>query len=318
MKRQILTILALLLAVMANAAKKDALKDFPQGSTPQEVGRRLAYHFIDGKHATWSDTKNLGYHEVCTWNGAIMWGRAMGDDVIIRKMKERFDDLLANHKENIPAKNHVDFNMFGSLPLSLYKSFPTEESYKEMGLSYADSQWELPANAKESEKRLARQGYTHAPDVPYYWGRGDGWMAVGLTEVLKALPKDSPYYKRIMKGYRKMMKSLLKYRNDEGLWNQLIDQPDFWTETSGSAMFTYAFIRGVKEGWLPAGTYAPAARKAWLALIPYINKDGDVTNICVGTGKKNDFNYYLDRPKMTGDYHGQGPYLWCAAALLED
>ena len=369
MKRQLLTILALLLALTANAAKKDALKDFPQGSTPQEVGRRLAYHFIDGKHATWGDTKNLGYHEVCTWNGAIMWGRAMGDDVIIRKMKERFDDLLANHKENIPAKNHVDFNMFGSLPLSLYKSFPTEESYKEMGLSYADSQWELPANAKESEKRLARQGYTwqtrmwiddmymitivqawayrttgdrkyidraahemvkyldelqrpnglfyHAPDVPYYWGRGDGWMAVGLTEVLKALPKDSPYYKRIMKGYRKMMKSLLKYRNDEGLWNQLIDQPDFWTETSGSAMFTYAFIRGVKEGWLPAGTYAPAARKAWLALIPYINKDGDVTNICVGTGKKNDFNYYLDRPKMTGDYHGQGPYLWCAAALLE-
>ena len=370
MKRQLLTILALLLVVMANAAKKDALKDFPQGSTPQEVGRRLAYHFIDGKHATWSDTKNLGYHEVCTWNGAIMWGRAMGDDVIIRKMKERFDDLLANHKENIPAKNHVDFNMFGSLPLSLYKSFPTEESYKQMGLSYADTQWELPKNAKESEKRLARQGYTwqtrmwiddmymitivqawayrttgdrkyidraahemvkyldelqrpnglfyHAPDVPFYWGRGDGWMAVGLTEVLDALPKDSPYYKRIMKGYRKMMKSLLRYRNEEGLWNQLIDQPDFWTETSGSAMFTYAFIRGVKKGWLPASTYAPAARKAWLALIPYINSNDDVTNICVGTGKKNDFNYYLDRPKMTGDYHGQGPYLWCAAALMEN
>ena len=85
--------------------------------------------------------------------------------------------------------------------------------------------------------------FYHAPDVPFYWGRGDGWMAVGLTEVLKALPKDSPYYKRIMKGYKKMMKSLLQYRNNEGLWNQLIDQPDFWTETSGSAMFTYAFIR---------------------------------------------------------------------------
>ena len=260
--------------------------------------------------------------------------------------------------------------MFGSLPLSLYKSFPAEESYKEMGLSYADTQWQLPANAKESEKRLARQGYTwqtrmwiddmymitivqawayritgdrkyidraafemvkyldelqrpnglfyHAPDVPFYWGRGNGWMAVGLTEVLDALPKDSPYYKRILKGYKKMMKSLLRYRNDEGIWNQLIDQPDFWTETSGSGMFTYAFIRGVKEGWLPAKTYAPAARKAWLALIPYINSNDDVTNICIGTNKKNDFNYYLDRPKMTGDYHGQAPYLWCAAALLDD
>jgi len=369
MKRHLLGILLLPLALMANAAKSDLLQDFPAGSTPQEVGRRIAYHFADSRHHYWGDSKYIGYHEVCAWNGALMWGRAANDAVILQKMKERFDDLVANHKENLPIQNHVDLNMFGSLPLSLYKSFPTEESYKAMGLSYADTQWQLPANAKESEKRLARQGYTwqtrmwiddmymitivqawayrttgdrkyidraahemvkyldelqrpnglfyHAPDVPYYWGRGDGWMAVGLTEVLDALPKDSPYYKRIMKGYRKMMKSLLKYRNDEGIWNQLIDQPDFWTETSGSAMFTYAFIRGVKEGWLPAKTYAPAARKAWLALIPYINSNNDVTNICVGTNKKNDFNYYLDRPKMTGDYHGQAPYLWCAAALLE-
>ena len=121
MKRQLLTIVTLLFT-LTSMAKNDLLRDFPAGSTPQEVGRRLAYHFIDGKHACWGDTKNLGYHEVCTWNGALMWGRAMGDDVIIRKMKERFDDLLANHKENIPAKNHVDFNMFGSLPLNLYKS----------------------------------------------------------------------------------------------------------------------------------------------------------------------------------------------------
>ena len=114
-----------------------------------------------------------------------------------------------------------------------------------------------------------------------------------------------------------MMKSLLKYRNQEGIWNQLVDQPDFWTETSGSGMFTYAFIRGVKEGWLPAKTYGPAARKAWMALVPYINENNDVREVCVGTNKKNDFDHYLDRPRVAGDYHGQAPYLWCAAALLE-
>lgn len=31
--------------------------------------------------------------------------------------------------------------------------------------------------------------FYHAPDVPYYWGRGDGWMAVGMTELLFNLPK---------------------------------------------------------------------------------------------------------------------------------
>lgn len=362
-----MAVVALLMS-MGLHAQKELLDEFPAGSTPQEIGKRLAYHFADSKHQYWGSSKYIGYHEICAWNGSIMWGKAVGDDTIVQKMKERLDDLVANHAENLPIKNHVDLNMFGSMPLMLFEKYNVP-SYKEMGLSYADTQWQLPAEAKESEKRLARQGYTwqtrmwiddmymitivqawayritgdrkyidraafemvkylnelqtknglfyHAPDVPFYWGRGNGWMAVGLTEVLKALPKDSPYYKTILKGYRKMMKSLLAYRNEEGIWNQLVDQPDFWTETSGSAMFTYAFIRGVKEGWLPAKTYAPAARKAWLALIPYINNNNDVTKICVGTDKKNDFNYYLDRPQMTGDYHGQGPYLWCAAALIE-
>ena len=71
MKRQLLTIVTLLFT-FTSMAKNDLLRDFPAGSTPQEVGRRLAYHFIDGKHACWGDTKNLGYHEVCTWNGALM------------------------------------------------------------------------------------------------------------------------------------------------------------------------------------------------------------------------------------------------------
>ena len=32
---------------------------------------------------------------------------------------------------------------------------------------------------------------------------------------------------------------------------------------------------------------------------------------------ENDKQYYYDRPRAIGDYHGQAPYLWCAAALLE-
>ena len=26
--------------------------------------------------------------------------------------------------------------------------------------------------------------FYHAPDVPFYWGRGDGWVAAGMAEVL--------------------------------------------------------------------------------------------------------------------------------------
>ena len=27
--------------------------------------------------------------------------------------------------------------------------------------------------------------FFHAPDVPFFWGRGDGWVAVGMTEMLR-------------------------------------------------------------------------------------------------------------------------------------
>jgi rhamnogalacturonyl hydrolase YesR len=81
-------------------------------------------------------------------------------------------------------------------------------------------------------------------------------------------------------------------------------------------MFTFAMITGVKNGWLDAATYGPAARKAWLALVGYIDQNADVTSVCVGTGKANDVAYYLARARRTGDFHGQAPVLWCASALL--
>jgi unsaturated rhamnogalacturonyl hydrolase len=158
--------------------------------------------------------------------------------------------------------------------------------------------------------------FYHAPDVPFFWGRGDGWMAAGMSELLRSLPAGNPDRPRIMRGYLTMMESLLKYQDPSGMWRQLIDDPESWPETSSTGMFTFAFITGVKEGWLDEKTYGPAARKAWLSLITYLNENGDIREVCEGTGKKNDRQYYLDRKRNVGDMHGQAPVLWCATALL--
>lgn len=158
--------------------------------------------------------------------------------------------------------------------------------------------------------------FYHAPDVPFFWGRGDGWMAAGMSELLRSLPEDNPDRPRIMQGYKKMMAALLQFQAPDGMWRQLIDDPASWPETSSTGMFTFAMITGVKNGWLDAAVYGPAARKAWLALVTYIDNNGDVREVCEGTNKKNDRQYYLDRKRITGDMHGQAPLLWCAAALL--
>jgi len=51
-------------------------------------------------------------------------------------------------------------------------------------------------------------------------------------------------------------------------------------------------------------------------LVSYIEPNGDIRNVCEGTGKNNNLQYYLDRKGKTGDLHGQAPILWSASALL--
>ena len=82
-------------------------------------------------------------------------------------------------------------------------------------------------------------------------------------------------------------------------------------------MFAYAFITGGKKGWLAQGAYAEPARKAWLALQTYIDADGNVDKVCIGTGQTNSLQFYLTRPTEKGNPHGQAPVLWCAVALLK-
>lgn len=156
--------------------------------------------------------------------------------------------------------------------------------------------------------------FYHTPDTPFFWGRGNGWMAAGTAALLLALPADHPDRPRILAGYVAMMATLLRCQDASGMWHQLIDDPASWPETSATGMFTFAFITGVSQGWLDAATYGPAARRGWLALISYLDADANLREICVGTGAKNDRQYYLDRPRFTGDFHGQAPVLWCANA----
>jgi unsaturated rhamnogalacturonyl hydrolase len=141
-------------------------------------------------------------------------------------------------------------------------------------------------------------------------------MAAGVSELLRAMPAGHPKRARIMAGYRKMMNSLLKYQGKDGMWRQLLDHPEAWPETSGTGMFASAMVTGVKNGWLDQTTFGPAARKAWLGLVARLDRDGNIPDVCAGTNKGTTVEYYLARPRIVGDLHGQAPILWTAAALL--
>jgi unsaturated rhamnogalacturonyl hydrolase len=350
------------------------LTDFPAATSPSEVGKRISEHYLEqpfGNFGRAVAPRQITYPETCLWYGALNFAKVTANKVLEQKLVNRFQPLLGSRDSLLPKPDHVDYTVFGSVPLQIYLQ-TKDPKYLQLGLRYADKQWAAPEGprvnaaswnyynkgltwqtrmwvddmfmitavqsqayrATGDEKYINRAAkemvvyldslqktnglFYHAPDVPFFWGRGNGWFAVGMSELLSSLPQNSPYRSRIMQGYKTMMASLLQYQADDGMWRQLIDDPSSWKETSCTGMFTFAFITGVKRGWLDVKTYAPAARKAWLSLLTYINKDGDITDVCEGTNKKNDRQYYLDRKRNTGDFHGQAPVIWCAAALLNN
>jgi unsaturated rhamnogalacturonyl hydrolase len=338
------------------SAQQDYFSNLPAGSTPQEVGKRLAEHFIPAPH---QGNGTIFYGEVATWYGALTFAQLTHDDALRTELVKKFEPLMPGGAEaaRIPVRHHVDDSIFGVVPLEI--GLQTKDSkYLAYGKWWADRQWENPQpdglsaetrywiddmymltmlqleayRATGDKKYLDRDAlemvsyldklqqpnglFFHAQDVPYFWGRGDGWIAAGSAEILRDLPADHPQRARIMQGYKLMMAALLKYQGKDGMWRQLIDHDEAWPESSSSAMFTFAMITGVKNGWLDGATYGPAARKAWIAVTGYIDQNNDVTSVCEGTNKKNDMEYYFERKRRTGDFHGQAPILWAASALL--
>jgi rhamnogalacturonyl hydrolase YesR len=158
--------------------------------------------------------------------------------------------------------------------------------------------------------------FHHGLGSPFFWGRGNGWVAAGLAEILSVLPRDHIAYPAIATGFSRMADALLRTQRSDGLWGQLIDHPEFWSESSGSAMFAYAFMRGINQGFLSGPQYVSAARRAWGGLAARVEPDGKLRAVCVGTGKGDNLPYYFDRPTITGDLHGQAPLLWLASELV--
>ena len=344
------------LAAMVAPAQQDYFSNWPEGRSPQEVGKRLAEHFVTSPHQY---TATIHYSEVCAWYGALTYAQLTHDDALRDALIKKYQPLMPGGTEadRIPQRHHVDDSIFGIISLEI--AIQTKDAKQlEIGKGWADRQWENPQpdglsgetrywiddmymltilqleayRATGDKKYLDRNAnemvsyldklqqpnglFFHAPDVPFYWGRGDGWVAAGMAEMLRTLPENHPQRARILKGYRLMMSALLNYQGKDGMWRELIDRDDAWPESSSSAMFSFAMITGVKNGWLDAASYGPAARKAWIAVTGYIDQNNDITSVCEGTGKKNDLEYYYERKRRTGDFHGQAPVLWAASALL--
>ncbi len=346
-----LSLFLLSLTVACNGTEEDqSARDPGRMAADDLISRQdFARYDVDEVHA-------LHYAEAAAALGALRYAEATGDDALKGALADRWqrilDEDIPNTANHVDA-NLIGLYPLALARMGAGKPEWTEwglaladgqwEDLTEDGLTaqaryWIDDVWMIGALQAEAyrlteEPRYAdRAGrmaaayvaalqepnglFHHGPNAPFFWGRGNGWVAAGLAEVLTILPHDHPDYPAVMAGYQKMMAALLQYQAEDGMWRQLIDVEEAWKETSGTAMFAYAMTVGAKEGWLDDPAYAAASDKAWDALQTYLTPEGRLENVCVGTGQSQDIAYYLERPTVIGDLHGQAPLLWLAAARL--
>jgi len=170
---------------------------------------------------------------------------------------------------------------------------------------------------QDPEIKLFYQGWgwgtnrtTHSPG---FWSRGNGWVLMAITEVLKTIPEDHPQWRTLLGVYQEFAAAVLEVQGETGLWHQLMTRHDSFEETSGTAMFVYSFIHGHRHGWL-SDKYRDSAQKAFAGLRRMVDLEGNIHNTCIGTGTQSTLDDYYQRKTPLNDSHGIGPVILAACA----
>lgn len=149
--------------------------------------------------------------------------------------------------------------------------------------------------------------YDSKTNVP--WGRGNGWVVFSMTELLEVLPEDHPKRNDLIEFLNTLCEGYLALQDDEGMWHQVLNDHESYSETSCTSMFIYAFSRGIRFGWLKnPEKYVKAIYKAWKGISKTsVDSNGNVYGVCRGS----EFSFIADYYKYElgwnlNDTHGTG------------
>ena len=158
-----------------------------------------------------------------------------------------------------------------------------------------------------------------------FWLRALGWYAMALLDSLnKAADKTSTDWNELRDTFVDLCKSMLAFQDKSGMWWQVPNFPGKgknYLETSGSAIFAYSLLKGVRTGILTDEKFREAGKKAFegIANTYLTTNDGKLSlgGICLVAGlgpehnKRRDgsFDYYMAEPIVQDDAKGVGPFI---------
>ena len=158
--------------------------------------------------------------------------------------------------------------------------------------------------------------YWHCLSSPYFWGRGNGFAALGFAETLVGC--EGGLRTKLIERHVEHLIGLRDHQDDEsGMWRQVVDRADSYTESSSTCMIGISIALGLRHGWLNADEWGESLTHAWAGVSDGIDEQGGVMRVCVGTGPLDSLNDYLIRDYVTGlDDRGGAMALWFAVEMI--
>lgn len=167
-----------------------------------------------------------------------------------------------------------------------------------------------------------------------FWGRGLGWLAMALVDVLEIIPEQQTALRQpLLDISAELAEALVKVQDAKtGVWYQILDKPDAtgnYLESSASSMFTYFFAKGVNNGYLDS-RYKTTALQAYQGLLNefiLVHPDSSISLVNtvqvagLGFGRDGSYDYYMSEPVFRNDAKANGPFIMAGvqiARLLSD
>ena len=229
----------------------------------------------------------------------------------------RYNDLI------IQAADRFEPRGQGSAPKPCDPDFRTEDMF--MSGAVLGRAFKLTGNTKYTDilgnfivsgKIQQSHGlFWHCRQAAYYWGRGNGFAAMGLAETLTYLPVDHSDRQTIIGMYTRLMEPLRRLQHPSGMLNNVLDIQGSYLEFTATCMMGYSMARGIRLGFL-SDDFRPAIDLAWQGVSERVDEVGNVVDACASPGVQNNVRDYLDRPAIFGfDDRSGGMALWFAVEM---
>jgi unsaturated rhamnogalacturonyl hydrolase len=174
------------------------------------------------------------------------------------------------------------------------------------------------------ESRAQRWADKRTGTSASFWGRGMGWYAMALVDVLEQLPRDHPKRRAVLGVLRRLAAAVTSVQSrTTGVWWQVLDapgRPRNYPEASASAMFVYTLSKGVRNGWLDRTRFAAAALRGYQGVVDQFVRVDDrdqvaLASTCKVAGLGGDpyrdgtYDYYTGTDIVTDDPKGLGAFI---------